>query len=226
MLTDVSVESKVEEFPLDQVAQQEIIRRAQAGDYSALERCLSYLRPIIAALVSHYASGQDAEDLCQEILSRISLVLPGFRFGSKLSTWATAIAKNWCIDGLKRRERHVHLQLLSDVLSDEEDRDAMEGYLFRDDAANPETIILQSAQQNELTKMIASILGQLSPRDRDVLYLHYYRGMNFREIGAHFGKFDDDAKQISSNWIPRALRRVKRHLIALSNNEESYVVPK
>lgn len=82
---------------VENVADEELVSKAQGGDRDALERLLARHQPwILNIAVRMLGRHQDAEDVTQEVLIRVLKSLHTFRGDSKFRTWLYRIAANPC----------------------------------------------------------------------------------------------------------------------------------
>ena len=85
-----------------------LVRRAQAGDRSALAELVqsqqTYVYSIAMSLMHNPA---DAADMTQEAFIRLLRSLGTYRAETKFTTWLYRLVTNICLDGLRRRGRHV-----------------------------------------------------------------------------------------------------------------------
>jgi Sigma-70 region 2 len=78
---------------VENVADEELVAKAQEGDRDALERLLARHQPwILNIAVRMLGRRQDAEDVTQEVLIRVLKSLHTFRGDSKFRTWLYRIA--------------------------------------------------------------------------------------------------------------------------------------
>ncbi len=93
----------------------EIVRRAKRGDEDALERLIRSLYPLVSrwALVKT-GSADDAEDVTQEVMIRVSRYLKRFDDRSKISTWAYQITSNAVADHYRRGRRGLRIEPIED----------------------------------------------------------------------------------------------------------------
>ena len=83
-----------------------LARKAQRGDRQAFEVILSrYERPIFSFIHHFFRNPELCEDLTQETFLRAFRFIKSFRTKEKLSTWLFSIAKNLCIDELRRMRK-------------------------------------------------------------------------------------------------------------------------
>src|SRR5215213_11744393 len=90
-----------------------IIRRATAGDETALRLLWSRHAPHVDAVVRRLVGfDQDlAADIAQEVWIQIFRALPAYRGESQFSTWAHRIAVNRTLNALRRTRRLAALEV-------------------------------------------------------------------------------------------------------------------
>ena len=87
----------------------EVVRRAQRGDRDAFELLVrTYEGPIFNHVFRLVGERGLAEDITQEVFSRVFQKLPSFSFRSKFTTWLFQVASNRVVDEMRARERRLH----------------------------------------------------------------------------------------------------------------------
>src|SRR4026209_1368099 len=86
------------------IDENELVRRAQAGDTESFCRLAQAYERRIYSLAFHYCSDrQDAEDLSQEVWLRAYSALARFRYVSSFYTWLLKITINCFINHRRHR---------------------------------------------------------------------------------------------------------------------------
>lgn len=83
-----------------------VVAAARRGDVGAFEQLVRIYQADIWRLCYHLlgdASG--ADDACQEVFVRAFRFLPRYRGESKFSTWMFSVARNCCLDEIRRASR-------------------------------------------------------------------------------------------------------------------------
>ncbi len=93
----------------------ELVARVASGDRAACRQLLdAHLRRIIAFAARVLGDGTEAEDVAQEAFLALWRRAPEWRAGeARLSTWLHRVARNACIDRLRRR-RELGLEAAGD----------------------------------------------------------------------------------------------------------------
>lgn len=75
--------------------QEDLARRAAAGDAVALDTLLALIRPAVLRRCSRFLPcHQDAEEACQDVLLQVSRSILGFEGRSRFSTWLHVVIAN------------------------------------------------------------------------------------------------------------------------------------
>ena len=80
-------------------------RRAAAGDREALASFVAESQVDVWRLCAHLVDAASADDLTQEVYLRAIPALATFRADASARTWLLSIARNTCVDELRRRTR-------------------------------------------------------------------------------------------------------------------------
>ncbi|MER3495795.1 MAG: hypothetical protein C4320_02620 [Armatimonadota bacterium] len=168
------------------------VRNAQTDeatlDLATIERCRHHDDEAFGLVVDAYQSrvfgfvrrmvptGEDAEDVTQEVFLKAYRSFPNFDGRSSLRTWLFRIAHNLCIDRARRRGRTPDPLPLDDTLGDG-------GYDPQDFGPSPEAIAVTS----ELRAALESAISEMSEKLRSVLLLHDREEMDYDEISQTLG---------------------------------------
>jgi RNA polymerase sigma-70 factor (ECF subfamily) len=141
-----------------------LMRSANTGDGAAYHRLLKSITPVLRAgarqgLARAGQPPDQAEDIVQEILIAVHLKRHTWDSNAAFAPWLFAIARNKLIDALRKRGRRIFVDI--------------------DDFS--ETLPSQPPEEPLPTVDIASHLGDLSPRQRDVLQSIAVENASIRE---------------------------------------------
>lgn len=153
--------------------EQELVRRAAAGDDSAFEQLvLAHQTQVYNLCLRLSGNEADAMDLSQEAFIRAWRGLGQYQFGAAFSTWLYRLTRNVCIDFLRRQKRSKTVPL---TLSDEDGESELP---LPDSAATPE----ESALEAERRQALADAMQQLSPEHREILTLRVINDLPYEQI--------------------------------------------
>jgi RNA polymerase sigma-70 factor (ECF subfamily) len=166
--------------------EQELIRRARAGDQGAFERMINIYTPRLFKVVRRMTSDtNEAEAILQETFWRIWKALPRYQEDHHFFPYLATVATNLLRDSW-RKDRWR--------LSDEYEALADQ---FPDNLPTPETQI----EAVERLQALAEAVADLPPAYRAVIALRYDAGLSYEETAA--------ALDLPLNTVRTHLRRAK-----------------
>jgi len=174
-----------------------LVRRVQARDEMAFREIVErYQSKVFSIIFGILRNHNDAEDIAQQVFSKIYFSIRNFDFRSSLLTWIYKITVNECYDYL-RKKRVRKLVYESDF--SEEDALRMEA---SDPAVDPSTPVdTKLAQQDLLVKLLARV----SEEDRSLILLKEVEGHSVEELAAMTG--------LNENTIKVKLFRTRQKLL-------------
>ncbi|TMB87071.1 MAG: sigma-70 family RNA polymerase sigma factor, partial [Chloroflexi bacterium] len=114
-------------------------------------------------------------DISQQVFLQLYISLPMLRTGNPLKAWLFQVARNRCLDEL-RRKHAIHFSELESA-SDEDDLSPL--------ASMPDTSPLpeELAEHHDLQECLQRAIEALPPKFRSVVLLRYAGQLSFSEIG-------------------------------------------
>jgi len=161
----------VSEIP-DSVLAQQIL----AGDQKSFETLVQrYSTPLFNFICRFLGDYDQACDISQQVFLQLYLSLPTLRTGDPLKAWLFQVARNRCLDEL-RRKHAIHFSEL-ETASDEDDLSPL--------ASMPDTSPLpeELAEHHDLQECLQRAIEALPPKFRSVVLLRYAGQLSFSEIG-------------------------------------------
>ena len=147
-----------------------------AGDQQAFEVLVQrYSGPLFTFIRRFLGEYDAASDILQQVLLQLYLSLPKLRTGEPLKAWLYQVARNRCVDEL-RRKRIMHFSELEKE-RDEEEQSLVE--TMQDRSPLPEEVVERRDVQDILLKAIRA----LPPKFRAVVLLRYASQLSYAEIG-------------------------------------------
>jgi len=156
-----------------------LVERALAGDedsFAAL--CERYYAALVAIAHATLGDRHLAEDAAQQALAKAALNLPDLKKPEQFGSWVAAICRNAAKDAARAHRRLPNDRELPAEAADR--------------------------GQDEAGPAVRAALEQLEPQAREVVYLRFYDGLSYEQIGAALG--------ISAQAINGRLRRAKKQL--------------
>jgi len=133
-----------------------------------------YGGPLYAFALRMVGKPEDADDLVQDVFVQLLKSLPTARPGMPLRPWVYVIARNKCLDHLKRKKALAFSSLATD--------EGGEGIEERLEDAEP--LPEELAERADLRELLQAAIATLPPRYRAVVALRYSTDLTFAEIGA------------------------------------------
>ena len=152
-----------------------LMQRVLAGDDEALAELYDrYAARVFGVCVRILSEAQMAEDALQEVYVRVweRAHLYDAARGNFL-TWLMGITRNTCIDQLRRLQARPQAA---------EQPDEAEGFSFEESLTDPNSDVPEIAALNERAALVRRALAALTPEQRQVIELSYFRGLTRREI--------------------------------------------
>jgi len=163
------------QMPSQTPSDNELIAAYRRGDESALaELVRRHLSFVYSIGMRYLRDPHDAEDISQDVFAKMWRALPRFDESKMFKPWLGEIAKNTCLDFLKKR-RTVPF---SDLEYEGQEGVTSIVETIADTAVAPDVQVDQSWWRMKLQQAIAT----LTPAYRLVMRAHYEEGLTFREI--------------------------------------------
>jgi len=181
--TKPQAKSRVDHRNTDEAA---LVRRVQARDEMAFREIVErYQAKVFSIIFGILRNHNDAEDIAQQVFSKIYFSIKNFDFRSSLLTWIYKITVNECYDYL-RKKRVRKLVYESDF--SEEDAQRMQN---TDAAIDQNPAVDTRLAQRDL---IGKLMGKLSPEDRSLLLLKEVEGHSVEELSQMTGMNENTIK--------------------------------
>ena len=149
------------------------------GEEKSLEILIKrYLKPIYSFVYRYIRDSQEAEDIAQEVFIKTWRNLKKFDKNRSFKTWIFSIAKNTSIDWLKKKKT-----IPFSNFENEAGENILTGTLT-DLLPLPDELFERAG----VAKMLDTVMNQLAPKYRMVLFLRYNDHFTFREIGETLGE--------------------------------------
>jgi len=196
--TRAKAKARVDHRNSDEAA---LVRRVQARDEIAFREIVErYQAKVFSIIYGILRNHNDAEDIAQQVFSKIYFSIQNFDFRSSLLTWIYKITVNECYDYL-RKKRVRKLVYESDF--SEEDSQRMQNT----EAATDQ----RPAVDTQLARkdLVVKLLSRLSPEDRSLLMLKEVEGHSVEELAQMTG--------MNENTIKVKLFRARQKLVKASH---------
>jgi len=143
-----------------------LMLRVKRGDRAAFETLVEkYRQPVMNVLVRSLPDAAEAEDLAQAVFVQVFKSAGRYEARAKFSTWLFTIARNLCLNELRRRARHPTepLEPAGEAESDLPPRQFEDKSLF----SPPDALL-----HGELEAKVREAIAALPENQRTALLLH------------------------------------------------------
>jgi RNA polymerase sigma-70 factor (ECF subfamily) len=153
-----------------------IMLRVKQGDAAAFEQLVDkYKQPITNLLYRTLRDATEAEDLAQNVFLQVYKSADRYRVEAKFSTWLYTIARNLCLNEIRRRSRHPGESL--EAASDPDDESPARQFEDRRNVSAPDRLL-----QDELSSKVQDALSSLPENQRMAILLFQEKEMSYEEI--------------------------------------------
>src|SRR5687768_10977264 len=154
----------------------ELMLRVKKGDAQAFEELVDkYKQPILNFVYRTLRDSPDMEDIAQNVFIQVFKSADRYRVEAKFSTWLYTIARNLCLNEIRRRSRHPAESL--DAAENPEDDFAGRQFEDRKNISAPDLLL-----RDELTHKVEEALGSLPENQRTAILLFKEKDMSYDEI--------------------------------------------
>lgn len=163
---------------------QHAISSLAGGDKNALKTIYQdYVGVIYAIVYDKVKNKETAEDITSEFFIKLIRVAPSFKEGSPHKAWLITIARNMCIDYLRKNSREISS---SDFISNNEDAQNEAEVM---DSINYERRGYESVEDKVvLSEDMKKAMECLNDSEREVINLKLLGQYKFNEIAEMIGK--------------------------------------
>ena len=153
-----------------------LVQKTLAGDEQAFEMLVRRYHVPLFNFICHCLGDYDqACDISQQVFLQLYISMPTLRTGEPLKAWLFQVARNRCLDEL-RRKRAIHF---SELETNSDDDDLSPLAIMPDTRPLPEEI----AERHDLQQILRQAIEGLPPKFRSVVLLRYAGQLSFSEIG-------------------------------------------
>jgi RNA polymerase sigma-70 factor (ECF subfamily) len=155
-----------------------LMLRAKQGDGGAFTALVEkYKQPVMNLAFRTLRDLTEAEDLAQNVFVQVWKAAPRYEPTAKFSTWLFTIARNLCLNEIRRRTRHPAESL--DQTRDDADDQPL--YQVEDKRVAPAT---EELLRGELVEKVDAALAALPENQRTALLLCRQEELSYEEIAA------------------------------------------
>ena len=153
-----------------------LMLRVKAGDFAAFEDLVNkYKQPVMNLVYRTLRDPSEAEDLAQHVFLQVFKSAHRYEVAAKFSTWLFTIARNLCLNEIRRRSRHP-ADSLDETSFDDDDQPRRQVADVKN--FTPPDSLLQS----ELAEKIEEALASLPEKQRTAILLCRGEEHSYEEI--------------------------------------------
>ena len=153
-----------------------LMLRVKRGDRAAFAELVDkYKQPVINFVYRSLRDEAEAEDLAQNVFLQVYKSRSRYKQTAKFSTWLFTIARNLCLNELRRRSRHP-AESLDESHAENEDQPARQ---FEDKS---QMAASEEALHGELGQKIEEALAELPENQRSAILLCRQDDLSYEEI--------------------------------------------
>ena len=173
------------------MSEQELVKRAQAGDFEAFSELVNAHKDKLYAFVRKLVGDpDDTNDIVQDTFLKAIDKIDQFRGDSAFGTWLTSIALNQS-RALFAKRKQADLKPIEDYLpayDKNAERPLAEARLF--DWKDPHSLL----ENEELRRVVDEGLNQLPFKYREAFVLRYVEELSVKEVAAAIGESEAATK--------------------------------
>jgi RNA polymerase sigma factor (sigma-70 family) len=183
-----------------------LIGQAQAGDQRAFEFLVGrYHCPLVSYIRVFLKDDEQAYDVLQHVYLQLYLSLPLLLTSVSLKGWLFQVARNRCLDELRRRRRRAEIPF-STLAWEYKEEDLSPIVAIPDPDPLPEEV----AEGIDLYGTLQEAIALLPPKFRPIVRLRCFRQLTFAEIGRMLSMPASTVK----SYFYRALPHLRRALMS------------
>ena len=183
--------------PIMRQSDEELMSSYQAGDAMAFDVLLSrHKKPLYNFIYRFLHNEQAAEEAFQEVFMRVIRNRDEYRESAKFTTWIYTIARNFCIDQLRKQKFRNHKPL--------ETENDIQGDLLMTTEYRQSRDPQDFTMAKELEQHLEDALISLPAPQREVFLLRHFQNMPFEEIA--------NVSDISVNTVKSRMRYALQHI--------------
>lgn len=171
-------------------------------------------KPIHRLCTRMVGDSHRAEDLTQDVFTRLYLRRRQYQPRARFSTFLWRVALNICYDELRRIKRRAESHLNSEDPETETGYDLMPGF---PSAPTPDIQLVRA----ERAETVRQALGELAQPYRAVVVLRHYEGLKFREIAEVLDIPEGTVKSRMAEALNQLSRKLRPDGQARSSNEDA-----
>jgi len=158
-----------------------LMLRVKQGDTAAFTELVEkYKQPVMNLVYRTLRDATEAEDLAQNVFVQVYKSAHRYKTTARFTTWLFTIARNLCLNEIRRRSRHPAESL--DAPHPEQEDQPLRQIEDKKTFSPPETLL-----HHELEEKIAAALAELPENQRTAIILCRQEELSYEEIAEVLG---------------------------------------
>jgi RNA polymerase sigma-70 factor (ECF subfamily) len=183
-----------------------LMLRVKQGDTAAFTELVEkYKQPVMNLAYRTLRDATEAEDLAQNVFVQVYKSASRYKSTAKFSTWLFTIARNLCLNEIRRRSRHPAESL--DAPHPEQEDQPLQQFEDKKTFSPPESLL-----QGELAKNIDRALADLPENQRSAILLCRQDELSYEEIAEVLGCSVSATKSLIHRGRETLKERLKAYL--------------
>jgi RNA polymerase sigma-70 factor, ECF subfamily len=183
-----------------------LMLRVKQGDMTAFTELVEkYKQPVMNLAYRTVRDATEAEDLAQNVFVQVYKSAARYRSTAKFSTWLFTIARNLCLNEIRRRSRHPAESL--DATHPEQEDQPLQQFEDKKTFSPPESLL-----QSELAQNIDHALADLPENQRAAILLCRQDELSYEEIAEVLGCSVSATKSLIHRGRETLKERLKAYL--------------
>jgi RNA polymerase sigma-70 factor (ECF subfamily) len=153
-----------------------LMLRVKQGDTAAFEQLVDkYKQPVMNVVYRMLRDATEAEDVAQNVFVQVYKSAGRYEVSSKFSTWLFTIARNLCLNELRRRSRHPADSM--DAAHPEQEDQPWQQFEDKKTFSPPDTLL-----HGELEEKIEEAMAELPENQRTAILLCRQDELSYEDI--------------------------------------------
>ena len=190
-----------------------LVGQAQAGDQRAFELLVSrYHCPLVSYIRVFLKDSEEVYDVLQHVFFHLYVSLPILFTHVSLKAWLFQVARNRCLDELRRRRRRAEVPFSTFEREVGEELSPVEAI------PDPEPLPEEVAERSDLRCSLQQAIFSLPPKLRSIVHLRCFRQLSFSEAARMLKMPEATVKAYFYRSLPRLRRGLasSTHFAAVS----------
>ncbi len=190
-----------------------LVGQAQAGDQRAFEILVRrYHCPLVSYIRGFLKDSEEVSDVLQHVFFQLHVSLPILLTHVSLKPWLFQVARNRCLDELRRRRRRAEVPFSTFERKVGEELSPVEAI------PDPEPLPEEVAERSDLRCSLQQAMSSLPPTFRSIVHLRCFRQLSFSEVGRMLKMPEATVKAYFYRSLPRLRRALagSKHFAVIS----------